>query len=91
MRIVINPGYGSFMLSDKQIDHMRAKWRDVFDYGSGMPRNDPLLLEAVESDGGDGLRIVDVDDSRPWFVTEYDGAESVVYPSPSNRGVALMP
>ena len=82
MKIVINTCYGGFGLSQEVYARLGIEW-DGFGY-TNLPRNDPALIEVVESIGTPAaagaysrLKIVEIPDDVEWEIDEYDGAETV--------------
>lgn len=91
MKIVINGKFGGFGLSEEAMELYRRKTgRDVLkqhveDYDL-IFRSDPVLVAVVDELGSKRasgnhakLQIVDVDDGRPFLITEYDGREGIEY------------
>lgn len=85
MKIVINDCFGGFRLPDTCLTDLgiSSVYR-AFDYE---PRNDPKLVQWVEDHPGffdnddcTRLTVVDIpDEATDWRITEYDGAENVLY------------
>lgn len=80
MKIVINTCYGGFSLPQDFCDTYGFEKYDA------ITRTDERLVDYVNERGGlvkDGstrLRIVDIpDDCTDWEISEYDGAEHVIY------------
>lgn len=82
MKIVINAAHGGFSLSPEAIERIVEKTGQSIDMYN-IPRNDPLLVETVETLGekanGDfaELKIVEIPDDVDWGIQEYDGWEWV--------------
>lgn len=81
MKIVVNKSFGGFSLSEKVMDTLGLD----SPYGI-VDRDDPQLIELVETLGDEAngrysrLRVVNIpDDVTDWEITEYDGAEGVIY------------
>jgi hypothetical protein len=90
MKLVTNDHYGGFSLSAKAIAWLigrgyKHKGRVVDPDYRTIARNHPLLVECVAELGRDAnggcasLSIEEVDESAPWFLDEYDGAERIRY------------
>lgn len=97
MKVVINGCHGGFSLSRKAVEVYAEKqglnpgtWNDVWGFYEGgdfydrdIPRDDPLLIEIVETLGKDAsgrcadLYIVEIPDGVNWQIEEYDGWEHV--------------
>jgi len=86
MKVVINTKYGGFGLSEEAEEVYRTKSGIVDDesfWGRNIPRNDPILIEIVETMGEASfghfakLRVVDIPDDVEWQIEEYDGSEWV--------------
>lgn len=86
MKIVINACYGGFSVSHAAMEHMGKEpdpglFRDSC--GRDIPRDDPLLIAAVEALGSAAngacaeLKIVEIPDGVEWCIEEYDGIEWV--------------
>ena len=81
MKVVINTCFGGFSLSKFAVEqlHLKNEYSDI-------DRDDPELIELVEKypDRVSGrfaeLRVAYFPDAATdWTITEYDGAESVIY------------
>jgi hypothetical protein len=82
MKIVINREWGGFGLS-------KAGWQRYHELGGEkghdweMERNDPILVQVVKELGkkanGDyaDLKIVEIPDDVEWYISDYDGLETV--------------
>ncbi len=94
MKVVINRCFGGFSLSKEAVQYMANRGskeaiemlsqKEFYGYLHETERNDPLLVEAVESLGvneasGDHaeLRVVEIPDGIEWEIDDYDGLESV--------------
>lgn len=73
-KIVIHPSYGAFGISDEMLEWMEKKSGEEIDKWN-ISRDDPLLVECVETLKPDGLKIVEIPDDVKWMICEYDGAE----------------
>ena len=85
MKIVINKCYGGFGLS-RIAEELYKERKGITDpnwYYYDIPRDDPILVEMVETMGDQvnssysDLRIVEIPDDVNWQVDEYDGNEWV--------------
>ena len=85
MKIVINKCYGGFGLS-RIAEELYKERKGITDpnwYYYDIPRDDPILVEMVETMGDpvngscSDLRIVEIPDDVNWQVDEYDGHEWV--------------
>ena len=85
MKVVINKCYGGFGLS-RIAEELYKERKGITDpnwYYYDIPRDDPILVEMVETMGGQvngscsDLRIVEIPDDVNWQVDEYDGHEWV--------------
>lgn len=85
MKIVINKCYGGFGLS-RIAEELYKERKGITDpnwYYYDIPRDDPILVEMVETMGDQvngscsDLRIVEIPDDVNWQVDEYDGHEWV--------------
>lgn len=82
-RIVINVRYGGFSLSKEALAlYEKLAGKAMKDTCFGYPRNDPVLIQVVETLGEKAnnhcqLKIVDVPDDVEWEIEEYDGKEWV--------------
>ena len=82
MKIVINTCYGGFSLSDEAIERLNldSPYAEV-------ERTDEALIALIEEIGSyrvsgrcAKLQIVNLpDDTTDWEISEYDGAEEVIY------------
>lgn len=85
-KVVINNCYGGFGLSPAAIARLVEVGIEASEFSPGVARHDPRLVRVVEEMGeaADGpyarLIIEEVDEDR-YFISEYDGMESVVTPS----------
>lgn len=83
VRVVINPTYGLFILSDEAIRLLRQM--GYYGYPHSIPRHDWRLIRVVEQLGtaahnqGDELEIVGISGCM-YRVCEYDGMEWVETP-----------
>ncbi len=84
-KVVINATYGGFGLSDAAEERLKAEGMDISD-PFRVCRHDPRLVRVVEEMGakaalskGDALTIEEVEGDR-YYITEYDGWESIVTP-----------
>ena len=82
MKVVINKCYGGFGLSEKGYEFLEKEWDD-FGHGSDIRRDNPKLVECVETLGSaaDGhfsmLKVVEIPDGTEYTIEEYDGIEWV--------------
>lgn len=85
MKVVINKCYGGFGLS-RIAEELYKERKGITDpnwYYYDIPRDDPILVEMVETMGDQvngscsDLRIVEIPDDVNWQVDEYDGHEWV--------------
>jgi hypothetical protein len=86
MKIVINKCHGGFSISEEAEEIYRTK-KGITDDESWwcrmIPRDDPILVEIVESMGEKSfgsfaeLKVVEIPDNVEWQIDEYDGAEWV--------------
>ena len=83
MKIVIQARYGEFSLSRKAINELAKRGVAVDEFGNGIERHDPRLVEVVEMLGDDAdddgdIKVVEIpDDVKDWYITDYDGKETV--------------
>jgi len=85
MKIVINKCFGGFSLSEKAEKRLRknAKITDKDWYSRSVSRDDPFLVEIVETMGKKAngkfaeLKVVEIPDGVDWEIEEYDGQEWV--------------
>ena len=83
MKIIINTCYGGFGLSKEALALFNERSGTVNTYDTGIPRNNPILVEIVEqlgeaADGGHAeLKVVEIPDDVKWQIEEYDGNEWV--------------
>lgn len=85
MKIVINDCYGGFGLSDSAWTQycQACGWDPQAAYDTDIARDDPLLINLVESMGQSAngqhaeLRVVEIPDGVLWQIEEYDGSEWV--------------
>jgi hypothetical protein len=93
MKIVINECFGGFGISELAAKYLAERGnteaKAMLDgprfYSSlyDTPRNDPILIEAVEVLGAEAngahakLKVVEVPDEVEWVIEEYDGIEWV--------------
>lgn len=82
MKIVINECFGGFGLSKEAFEYLDLEW-DGFGIADEIKRNDPKLVECVETLGerANGrfakLKVVEIPDNVEWEITEYDGLETI--------------
>ena len=90
MKIVVNRCYGGFKLSEEAYNFLGLKW-DGYGFLSVceddenyMERNDPRLVKCVETlaeraNGGFGtkLEVVEIPDDVKWYISDYDGFETI--------------
>lgn len=83
MKIVINSCYGGFGLS-RIAEELYKERKGITDpnwYYYDIPRDDPILVEMVETMGKQvngsyaNLKIVEIPDGIEWQIEEYDGTE----------------
>ena len=84
-KILINRDYGGFGLSKQALElyqKLSGAAKDV--YAWEIPRDDPKLIEAVETIGllasntlSSDLKIVEIPEDVKWEIAEYDGLEWV--------------
>ena len=83
MKIVINKCYGGFGLS-RIAEELYKERKGITDpnwYYYDIPRDDPILVEMVETMGDQvngsysKLRVVGIPDDVKWIIEEYDGNE----------------
>lgn len=93
MKIVLNKCYGGFGLSKKAYEHIGLEWDDYGYEFSGNSitgniiekRTNPDLIKAIEELGEDAsgrhakLVVVEVPDRDDYYITEYDGIETLHY------------
>lgn len=85
MKIAINKCYGGFSLSKKAYEWLGMKWDGYgFDFKNYNKRNDPKLIECIETLGSDvasgkcaELHVVEIPDDVSWKIEEHDGIEWV--------------
>lgn len=84
MKIVINDFYGGFSLNQKAIERLKElKNQPDFDFHT-LERNDPFLVQVVEEMGSESngefseLSVVEIQDGLSYWISEYDGLESLV-------------
>lgn len=82
-KVVINSRYGGFGLSGEACHlYEELSGRSDF-YDRDIPRNDPILVQVVQklgekaNDGISCLRVVEIPDDVEWYISDYDGIESV--------------
>ena len=85
-KIVISTCYGGFELSKEALAEYNRRiygLKAPVEYNWDIERNDPVLVEVVESMGSDAngvsadLKVVEVPDGVKWHIQDYDGAEWV--------------
>ena len=82
-KIVINCCHGGFSLSSNALQEYRRRKGDENIDDLDIARDDPILVEIVETMGSDAntrfsdLKIVEIPDGVNWFIQEYDGDEWV--------------
>ena len=82
MKVVINRCFGGYCLSEEAYNYLGMRW-DEFGFAFSEARNDPRLVECVETLGerasGDvaKLKVVEVPDNVQWYISDYDGVEEV--------------
>lgn len=82
MKVVINTCFGGFGLSQAAYKDMGMKW-DGYGHDSGLSRDDPRLVAAVEKLGSKAnggfadLRVVEIPDGVYYEIDEYDGNEHI--------------
>jgi hypothetical protein len=79
-KVVIHTEYGGFTLSKEALDRLKKmkNRKELYDYE--LDRDDPHLIEVVESMGdraGMCLKVVTIPDDVKWHISEYDGNEWV--------------
>lgn len=81
-KIVVNRDYGGFGLSKEACDLLEIPW-DGYGFASDIKRDDPKLVEAVETLGSKAngahakLAVVVVPDDVDWEIEEYNRQEWV--------------
>jgi len=86
MKIVLNKCFGGFGMSARAIQEMKKRgydrgWGHEYDED----RANPDLVEVVEkicekaNDEFSELKVVEIPDNAYWYITDYDGIETVVY------------
>lgn len=90
-KVVINPCYGGFSLSERAMDRLRelkGVEKDNYIFLYDLPRHDKDLVKVVEELGelADGccaeLKVVELD-FPAYYIEEYDGLEIIHTPSAS--------
>lgn len=72
----------SYFTSPDAVSKKKVSSDDMFDE-NGIERNDPVLIQVVESLGDKAfgrfskLKLVEIPDDTKWIITEYDGCERV--------------
>lgn len=86
MKLVINSDYGGFSLSGAAVKWLMSKGmtnEQTWELEEHENRANKLLVECVETLGKSAngscasLRVVEIEE-QPYYIREYDGAESVV-------------
>lgn len=88
MKIVINKCYGGFGLSKlakEELAKLKSISKPIDDFKfSDIGRNDPDLVKIVETLGSElasdnlaKLKIVEIPDNIHWYISDYDGIETV--------------
>jgi len=83
MKIVINSCFGGYSLSQEAYEELGIPWDD-FGYAYDDDRANPKLVACVEKLGPElasgskaRLKVVEIPDDAKWYVTEYDGFETI--------------
>lgn len=83
MKIVVNKCWGGYGLSKEAYEYLGLEW-DGYGYSTGgMERNDPKLVECVETLGEKAngtyskLEVVEIPDDVEWEIRNYDGMETI--------------
>lgn len=91
IEIVINRRYGGFSLSSDVMKILNACGMNITSPYESIERDCPHLIYAVKNAANtDALKIVKVDNSKNWFITEYDGLERVNYAENIKRGTMFI-
>jgi hypothetical protein len=83
MKIVINSCFGGYSLSQEAYEELGIPWDD-FGYAYDDDRANPKLVACVEKLGPElasgslsKLKVAEIPDDVNWYLTEYDGFETV--------------
>lgn len=82
MKIVINACFGGYGLSEAAYKYLGLEW-DGYGFARNINRTDSKLVECVETLGeaANGrfarLKVVEIPDDINWYLSEYDGIETV--------------
>jgi hypothetical protein len=83
MKVVINSVHGGFGLSNEALHRYRQKTNNLNAKDRDIPRDDPDLVQIVETMGDDAnarysvLKVVEIPDGVDWTICDYDGLEWV--------------
>lgn len=89
MKLVINSDFGGFSLSEEAVKWLLEKgmtMEQIYDLEDHENRANKLFVECVETLGSSAngfcatLKVVEIEE-QPYYIQEYDGAESVVLSS----------
>jgi hypothetical protein len=86
MKVVVNKCYGGFGLSEKARQMLNADIEKVWELEDAKNRNNPELINAVETLGDEvntrssELKVVEIPETATdWDIKEYDGFETLLY------------
>lgn len=93
VEVIIKPGHSIFKTTDKLQNLMKKKGhkylftmeartdKDLIEYIKRNSTPEPYrIMLGRKSEYGQGyVTVVEVDTSRPWYIREYDNAESICY------------
>jgi hypothetical protein len=86
MKVVVNKCYGGFGLSEKARKMLNADIEKVWELEDAKNRNNPELINAVETLGDEAntrsseLKVVEIPETATdWDIKEYDGFETLLY------------
>ncbi len=84
MKIVINKCYGGFSMSKLVFDELEIEYNDYGFLPDNIDRTSKKLIKAIEKIGlkeSSGeyakLSIIEIPDNIDWFISNFDGMESV--------------
>ena len=90
LKVVIHASYGGFGLSEAARERLEAEGFDTRESWEYIHRHDPRLVRVVEEMGpaahpsGGPLVVKEIEGNR-YYITEYDGWESIVTPQDVER------